>query len=76
MKEYDTELDQRLDIIYEYCISTCPPWEFLKNILRGSTTKKNEEEYECLVPDSDAQPPPPPVEPPTKNKTEKNEKNE
>jgi len=57
MEEYDTELDTRLDIIYENCIEVCKPWEYFKICVRElikATNKNNTEEFECLEPDSDS----------------------
>ena len=71
LQEYDTELDTRLDIIYENCIEVCKPWEQVKNMVRYTIKLKNDRmddnEYECLDPDSDS------VEPEEENNEEKKE---
>ena len=49
MKNYDKELDTRLDIIYEFCIETCKPWDYFKIGVRKAIELTNtNEEYECL----------------------------
>lgn len=63
MKDYDKELDIRLDIIYENCIETCKPWNTFKDYLRKFIKTNDEDEYECLVPNSDAVSPLPPSPP-------------
>ena len=65
LQEYDTELDMRLDIIYENCIEVCKPWEYFKAGVRElikATNKHKIEEYETLTPDADAVEPVEPVE--------------
>jgi len=49
MKDYDKELDLRLDLIYENCIETCKPWEFFKVGVRELIKATNKhDEYVCL----------------------------
>jgi len=46
-KNYDKELDQRLDLIYENCIEVCKPWEHFKQMVRLGL-KMNDPDYECV----------------------------
>jgi len=72
MKEYDTELDQRLDIIYENCFDQCKPWEYFKAVIRHIFLD-TDNDYECVDPDSDGIPPSPPksTPPPPLNSPQK-----
>jgi len=55
LKDYDGELDTRVDIMYEHCIEPCVPWEHFKiGVRKVLELTKNHHGFECVdVADAD-----------------------
>jgi len=55
LKDYDGELDTRVDIMFEHCIEPCVPWEHFKiGVRKLLEITKNHHGFECVdVTDAD-----------------------